>query len=251
MKFSRSIAATACALALASIGSNANAQSFSEGFNDATLPTGWVATNLSTKASTGNPWSTGIGITDTDGTVVVSPYEGEGFAIANYSSIGGTGSGTISNWLISPEIFGISNGDTFSFFTTTVPASDYPDRLEVRLSTAGAGTDVGSSTTSTGSFTTLLLSVNPTLAAGGYPEDWTQYTVTVSGLAGPVDGRLAFRYFVTSGGPAGSNSNIIGVDDFAYSSVSAVPEPATWALMAGGFGLLCTRRLRNRGASKR
>ena len=250
MKFSRSIVAAASTLALAGIGIDASAQSFSEGFNGTAIPSGWLATNLSTRASTGNPWTDGPGISDPDsGEVVVGPHEGDGFAIANYSSIG-SGQGTISNWLISPEMFGISNGDTFSFFTTTTAASDYPDRLEVRLSTAGAGTSVGTSVTSTGTFTTLLLSVNSALAVGGYPEDWTQYTVTVSGLAAPVDGRLAFRYFVTAGGPTGTNSNIIGVDDFAYTAAAAVPEPGTWALMAGGFGLLCARRLRDRSGKR-
>ncbi len=145
---------------------------------------------------------------------------------------------------------GIANGDTFTFYTTTTADSAYPDRLQVLLSAAGASTNVGTTATSTGDFSTLVLDINSTLAVGGYPEDWTQYTVTVSGLAGPIDGRLAFRYFVTSGGPSGANSNIVGVDDFAYTSVGAVPEPATWALMAGGFGLVCTRRLRDR-VSKR
>ncbi len=245
MKLSRTILAAASALALAGIGIDANAQSFTEGFNDAALPTGWVATNLSTAHGTGNAWATGIGITDADDNIVVNPYEGEGFAIANYTSVGGTGAGTISNWLITPEIFGISNGDTFSFFTTTTPDSAYADRLQIRLSTAGAGTSVGTSTTSVGTFTTLMLDINSTLSVPGYPEDWTQYTVTVSGLSAPVDGRLAFRYFVTNGGTAGANSNIIGVDDFAYTAAAAVPEPASWALMAGGFGLLCARRLRS------
>ncbi len=244
MKLSRSILAAASALALAGVGFDASAQSFSEGFNDATLPAGWVATNLSTRNSTGNPWATGIGITDADGTVVVDPFEGAGFAIANYTSIG-SGSGTISNWLITPEMTTISNGDTFSFYTTTTPDSAYPDRLQVLMSAAGAGTNVGTTVTSVGTFTTVLLDINPTLAAGGYPEGWTQYTVTISGLAAPVDGRLAFRYFVTSGGPSGANSNIIGLDNFSYTAAAAVPEPATWAMLAGGFGLLCVRRLRN------
>ncbi len=62
----------ACALALASVGGNANAQSFSEGFNGTAIPAGWVITNLSTRNSTGNPWSVGPGIIDQDsGEVVV------------------------------------------------------------------------------------------------------------------------------------------------------------------------------------
>jgi len=251
MKLATAISGTVLSLALASWGSSAQAQSFTEGFNDATLPTGWVTTNLSTRASTGTLWGTGIGITDGSGNIVVDPFEGAGFAIVNYTSIG-SGSGTINNWLISPEIFGMQNGDTFSFYTTTTAASAYPDRLELRLSTAGAGTSVGTSTTSVGTFTTTLASVNSALTVGGYPEDWTLVTATVSGLTGPVDGRVALRYFVTSGGPSGANSNIIGVDSFQYTSIAAaVPEPATWAMsIAGLFGLIGFQRLRRQGSQQ-
>lgn len=230
--------------ALAGVSTSAQAQSFSEGFNGAAVPTGWVTTNNSTRNTTGNPWTVGTAIVDSNQDPVVTPYEGSGFAIANYSSVG-SGAGTINNWLISPEIFGLRNGDTFSFWTTTTPNSEYPDRLELRLSQSGASTNVGTTTTSVGAFSTLLVSVNSTLSVGGYPEDWTQVTATVSGLNAPVDGRVALRYYVTSGGPTGANSNIIGVDNFSYTSVSAVPEPATWMMALGGIaGLAALRRRR-------
>lgn len=67
-----------------------------------------------------------------------------------------------------------------------------------------------------GDFTTLLLSINPTLLTNEYPEAWTQYTVTISGLPAPTSGRIAFRYFVTNGGSAGDNSNYIGIDNVVY-----------------------------------
>jgi hypothetical protein len=244
MKIASALGSMVCGLALAAGSLQAHAQSFSEGFDGSTMPTGWVTTNLSTRASTGNTWSVGAGIKDNLGNIVVGPYAGAGFAIVNYTSVG-SGTGTISNWLITPELFGIGNGDTISFLTTTTPGSTYPDRLELRLSTNGASVNVGATATSVGDFGTLLSSVNSTLATGGYPENWTLVTATVSGLAAPVDGRLAFRYFVTSGGPSGVNSNIIGVDNFSYTSMSAVPEPASWAIsLAGMCGLIALRRLR-------
>jgi len=74
----------------------------------------------------------------------------------------------------------------------------------------------------------------------GLPETWTLYSATVSGLAAPVNVCVAFRYFVTQGGPSGANSHIMGVDAFNY---APIPEPGTWALMAGGIaGLLAWRR---------
>ncbi len=230
------------ALALVGWGAAAHADaSFSEGFNTVgTIPTGWIITNLSTRNSTGNPWSVGSAIVDSLSNPVVTPFEDAGMAIVNYTSVG-SGTGTINNWLISPLITGMQNGDTFSFYTTTTPASAYPDRMEFRLSTSGSSSSVGTTTTSVGVFTTTLLSINPTLLAlptvGAYPDTWTQYTVTLSGLAGPTDGRVAFRYFVTSGGPTGANSNIIAVDAFNYTAV-AVPEAATWAMMFAGVGVL-------------
>ncbi|WP_217431294.1 choice-of-anchor J family PEP-CTERM protein [Duganella vulcania] len=209
--------------------------SFVESFDAATLPAGWVTKNLSTRNSSGNPWSVGKGILDDAEEIVVGPHSGDGMALVNYTSVG-SGIGTISNWLISPVITGLRNGDTFSFYTTTVPDSPYPDRLEFRMST-GSGTSVGSSTASVGTFTTALLSINPGVDVGGYPEDWTKYTVTLSGLSGPIDGRVAFRYFVPNGGPSGDNSNIIGLDDFSYVS-APVPEPASVTMMLAGVGVL-------------
>ncbi|MCU6497638.1 choice-of-anchor J domain-containing protein [Rugamonas sp. A1-17] len=210
------------------------------------LPDGWITKNLSTRNSTGNPWSVADGIQDEFGDIVVSPHAGDGMALVNYTSIG-SGTGTINNWLISPLITGLRNGDTFSFYTTTVPNSEYPDRLEFRMST-GSGTDVGTTTTGVGSFTSALLSVNSSVSPGGYPEDWTKYTVTLSGLSAPIDGRVAFRYFVPNGGPSGDNSNIIGLDDFSY--ISAVPEPGSVTMLLAGVGVLAGLQRRRRNAGR-
>ena len=229
--------------------STASHASFVENFDDGVLPSDWVTKNLSTRNSTGNPWDVGIGITDGNGDIVVGPQSGDGFALANYTSVG-SGTGTINNWLISPLITGLHNGDKFTFYTTTTPGSEYPDRLEFRLSTAGGSINVGATTTSVGDFSTLLTTVNPSLEAGGYPEDWTQVTVTVNGLTSPVDGRVAFRYFVTSGGPTGDNSNILGVDTFSY--ISAVPEPTTLPMLVAGLGLVAgvyRRRRQSKGGA--
>lgn len=239
MNFKPTVMSSLVGLAIAGFAVSTQAQSFNEGFDGADIPAGWAIQNNSTRNSTGNPWGVGVGITDPDGNIVVGPYDGAGFAIVNYTSVG-SGSGTISNWLMSPEITGMNNGDTFSFWTTTTPASAYPDRLEFRMSSAGDSVNVGTGANAFGDFGTTLLTINSALTVGGYPEAWTQYTVTLSGLAAPVDGRVALRYFVTSGGPTGDNSNIIGVDNFSY--VAAVPEPATWAMTLGGLCLLLGAR---------
>jgi hypothetical protein len=99
--------------------------------------------------------------------------------------------------------------------------------MQVRLNTTNTGTNVGTTNVSVGDFSTLLLDINPTYTATGYPTAWTQYTLTMSGLpAAGVNGRLAFRYFVENAGPGGANSNYIGIDDAIYTTTT-VTNPNT------------------------
>ena len=142
---------------------------------------------------------------------------------------------------------GLANGDTISFWTRAVAASPFPDRLEVRLSIAGASTDVGTLATDVGDFTTVLLTVNPTLAAGGYPETWTQFTATLSGIPAATTGRFGFRYFVTDGGPAGNNSNYIGIDTVSLIREDRPPVPEPASLLLLGLGLAGLGIARRRG----
>src|SRR5262249_61123736 len=109
----------------------------------------------------------------------------------NSASLGGN----ISNWLITP-VLPLQYNLQLVFFTRTELGSQFPDRLELRLSTNGASINVGSSASSVGDFTNLVLSVNPTLSFGGYPEAWTQVAANFVGLGIPVSGRFAFRYNV-------------------------------------------------------
>jgi len=176
-----------------------------EGF-DTILPSGWISRNMSSPPGVLN-WFQGSGS-------VFMAHSGasNSYAAANFNNT--TGVGTISNWLISPHL-SFMNGDEVVFYTRTATGSIYPDRLQVRLSIAGASTNVGADQNSVGDFTTLLAEINPALSVGGYPEIWAEYRLVISGLTTPATGRIAFRYFVTNGGPSGSNSNYIGVDTFA------------------------------------
>ena len=132
---------------------------------------------------------------------------------ANFNNT--TDTNTISNWLLTPPVT-LQNGATMTFYTRTVDVPTFPDRLQVRMSTNGASSNVGTTATDVGDFTTLLLDINPTYTTTGYPNVWTQFTVTVSGVPSPTTGRLAFRYFVENGGPNGANSDYIGIDTFVF-----------------------------------
>src|SRR4051812_33822570 len=99
MKSFSPVASAVVGLVLAASATQVRADgSFNQGFNGTVVPAGWLTNNLSTRASSGNPWTVGAGIVDGGGNVIVAPHEGNGYAIVNYTSIG-SGSGTISNWL--------------------------------------------------------------------------------------------------------------------------------------------------------
>lgn len=204
--------AALCGLLVFGLNTTIFAQAFSESFNDITTlaGSGWVMTNASVAVGStnwfqGNPTSAGGPFDSYNG--AANAYIG-----ANYNNTGSTG--TISNWLMTPNRT-FRNGDVITFYTRKPSPDNYADRLEVRLSTNGASTNVGSGGT-VGDYTTLLMSVNPSLVLGVYPTTWTLYTVTISGLPAPTSGRLAFRYFVTSAGLSGTNSDYIGIDQVDY-----------------------------------
>ncbi len=217
--------------------------SFSEGFEDiTTLPgMGWAFQNNSSP----------LGLTDWfQGNDTVFPAQAgstTSYIGANFNNTSGTG--TISNWMMTPAVT-LEAGDTIKFWTQTVPGSIYPDRLEVRMSLNGSSTNVGATATSVGDFTTVLAEINPTLVQGGYPETWTEYTITLTAaqVPAPTQGRVAFRYFVTNGGPSGANSDYIGIDTFSYtgtpptavtlSGVSAVAGGSLLPLLALASGAL-------------
>ncbi|MGI8599353.1 MAG: choice-of-anchor J domain-containing protein [Chitinophagaceae bacterium] len=116
----------------------------------------------------------------------------------------------ISSWLLSP-VLSVKNGDKISFFTRTQVNNGFHDKLEVRMNN-GTFNNVGGSVSTVGSFTTLLLSVNPNNNAGTYPSTWTKYEYTFNGITGTIETRLGFRYTV----PAGKKAKNIGVDQFIF-----------------------------------
>lgn len=162
-----------------------------------------------------------------------------GYAGLNFNA--STGSNPISTWLVSPRVnFGSGAQLSFYFRSANVTATNFPDRIQVRLSTAAdSGTpDVGTAVTDVGTFTTLLADINPTLAtafvtcpSGGFvlnaPNSvingtvegaWCQVTINnAAGIPTSGSGRIAFRHFIqTSAGPGGNNSNFVGIDTFSF-----------------------------------
>jgi hypothetical protein len=216
----KTLLCVAC-LCLLSFGSTFS-QAINEGFSNVAGLTaaGWNQQNLSTPIGSNPNW--------VQGDPVNMPFSAnslpaDSYIAANFNSV--VGAATISNWLITPML-NLNNGDVITFYTRGT-GSVYADNLQVRLSTNGSSTNVGASNISVGDFSNLLLEINPTLNAALYPAIWTQYTITISGLASPTTGRIAFRYFVPNGGPTGTNSDLIGIDDFVYTPVPSCNLTAT------------------------
>ncbi len=238
--------AALCGSMIFGFASKSSAQAISEGFD-----------NVGTLA--GNGWfqqlnGTPVGLQTTWGQGDVAVFNAQSgatnsYIFANFQMV--SGNNTISSWLLTPNRT-FKNGDVITFYTRKpIPApTDYPDRLQVRMSTNGASTNVGTGAAGIGDFTTMLLEINASQAVGGYPTAWTQYTITISGLPAPTSGRVAFRYYVTGGGPTGSNSDFIGIDNFVYTPYTCPAFTMTpgGALTGGTAGSAYSTTLTQTGA---
>jgi plastocyanin len=199
---------TATATATPTPSGSCTPSTINQGFDDITNLPGWVMINHSQPLGVTN-WFQG-------NDAVFPAFDGPPTAYIGANFNNGSGTATISNWLLTPEQ-NLRNGNVLTFYTRTtdVGAQLFPDRLQVRMSTNGTSTNVGTTATDVGDFTTLLLDINPTYD-DQYPHVWTLFTVTISGVPSPTTGRLAFRYFVENGGPNGANSDYIGIDRVVY-----------------------------------
>lgn len=126
----------------------------------------------------------------------------------------GQGAAILSAWLITPPT-DMKNGDEIIFYSRT--KGDYADRMQVWLNKSTSNPYAGKGAMATGDFSVKLLDINEGMGSA-YPIEWTKYTITLSGLSGTVKGRIGFRYFVEDGGPGGSYSDQIGIDDFEFVS---------------------------------
>jgi hypothetical protein len=133
--------------------------------------------------------------------------------------------GNISSWLITPQL-NIKNGDQIIFWARALDDLQYliftTDRMQVLMDTTGGTPDVGNTATSTGTFSNVLLDINDGYVEndlGGFPTEWTQYTITISGLGSPVNARIGFRYLGTDAGVNGPTyASVIGIDSLAFAS---------------------------------
>jgi PEP-CTERM motif len=193
--------------------------------NVGSLPgSGWVLTNNSTTGGlTG--WFQGTpGVSFAAAAGAPDSYIAANFDNAPFA-------GAISNWLMTP-VLTFGNGTSLNFALRLL-GEGLLDTVQVYYSTSGNSSNVGSTTNSTGDFTLLQ-----TFAASA-DTGWLAESVLVSGLSGSASGRFAFRYVVDD---TSVNGDFVGID--SASVVTSVPEPESWALMAGGLAALGWARRR-------
>lgn len=190
-------------------------ESFTAPFNPSA--SGWEVVNLSSATGTNtNGWFQGT--SSQFSAIVGNPVDYYAADMNSASSAGTTN--TISCWLISPTL-NLQSGAWLQFVTRSATLSPVkPERLQVYYS-LGTGTNVGttagSATNTAGTFTNLVLDINPNMNNNGYATNWWVYTNTLTGISAPTVGRIAFRYYIPNGGPSGPNGNHIGIDEVRYS----------------------------------
>ncbi len=133
------------------------------------------------------------------------------------------------------DVFTFKAGDTVTLsFTLAGNQRGGTDQWDFGFQTDGGNIDFNNITVSGPSISGLPLSaVGPAIGAGqadlAYNSDWHTYSMSFkAGNAG------AFTAYIGT-----TSADNVGplVDDINLTKTGAVPEPATWALMIGGFGL--------------
>jgi hypothetical protein len=192
------------------------AQSFTEEFKDFTTlvsNSGWITDN-NTGDTLGNSydlWSQGQTGTDKSGNASGLLAYSSSKSPDEYAYSAPDYYFPMSSWLITP-LLSVKNGDKISFYTSTSPDGYTSNRMQVLMSLSG-GFDVGDSVNAVGSFTTVLLDINPTEGGGLYPVTWKKYEYTFTTLQEKTDIRIGFRHYETIPMKAGS----IGIDQFKFS----------------------------------
>lgn len=225
---SAALVAVSCAVIASSAGS-CFAQAVNEGFDWLPSNTSWYQNTSRTYTLESGTWTSWCGyrgfcyspaaLSAGDAWRYVAPQAGTGAAILE------TPPG-YANYLMSP-VLSMQNGWQISFWAKARQDGS-PEQLRLMLSTSGTST-------SAASFTTELRNIGwGSTDPAQFDSTWRQYTATINGLGGPINGRFAFVYDSPMG-------NGIAIDTVSY---NVAPAPGAFALI--GLASLAPRRRRAR-----
>jgi hypothetical protein len=200
---------------------------FYEGFNGTSFPpAGWDTLNLDGNVGSVTSWYRSVGF----------PYEGPASARANFNGANGF---FIDEWLITPNtgsLFETSfTVDSLTFWASNFPGSTFPESLMVMVST---------STTDPDSFTLVL---------GYFEVPASGYTKFTFALPDAAVRYIAFRRLIYDGGPVGTNSDNIFLDDvritrYAYTNTfTATPGALNFGTLPLGFSANQDVKVKNTG----
>jgi len=197
-------ALTAAALALAALSSNAQTVLLSENFDDfnSLAGKGWVAQNLSPfQDASSTSWFAG------DASIFsANSGNADSYIAANYNA---ATAGPIFDFLFTPT-FSLANAGTVSFFAKSANDPGFIDKLAFGIVTSnGIPLDLG-----------LLV----THVISG---EWTEYSWSFNALGAGAVGRFVIEYTGLA-----SKADYVGIDNL---TVTAVPEPSTYAMLAIGL----------------
>lgn len=119
--------------------------------------------------------------------------------------------GSFSSWLITP-IMSVKNGDKISFYAY----GDNNSRLSgLQLLMSQSAYTIGDSVNSIGNFS-VLLNIPAQPGSGSFPQVWTKFEYTFSGVTGNMKTRIAFRHYTVGQISPGEISGGIGIDQFKF-----------------------------------
>lgn len=166
-----------------------------------------VINNDNSPASANQSWQFRPIVTFTGGGTV-NPQAGQRFWYANFNSA--NASNLIDDWLISPQIpASIAQGDSLVFWAGAIDGvgvSNFPDSLRVFVSTTGGAIS---------DFTNQIAYFK----VAGPVGNWTRYAFPIGQFAGQ-NIRIAINYYIVDGGPTGTNSDNVWVDNIGIVGAS-------------------------------
>mgnify|MGYP005725908777 CR=1 FL=1 len=163
-----------------------------EVFSSASIPAGWTTVD---RDGDGETWNYVSQLSENN-VVVVQPQTGTRFWESDFQSANGM---LIDDWLISPQLPTIQNGDVLKFYAGAA-SGNFPDSIKVWVSETDNNID---------SFTDEIAYFRVPPGTGNYAE----FSFDLSAYEAE-DIYIAINYYHTQGGESGATSNHVWVDHF-------------------------------------